>query len=105
MQFLSTNISLLLRKYYYLKIQSKLSEGFIEKRLLGFSLLFISVGVITLALVIYLGGWAASTSYQYRVDTYQPAKLVDSSTLSFADDIPVEHQAWDEVALLLCLLH
>ena len=94
-----------MRKYYYLRIQSKFLEDFTEKRLLGFPLLFVSVTILTLLVVIYLAGLIANSSYQYRVDTYHHAQLAGSSTLDFPDDTLLEHKAWEHVALLLCPLH
>ena len=88
-----------------MRIQSKSLDDFTEKRLLGFPLLFVSVTILTLLVVIYLAGLLANNSYQYRVDTYHHAQLADSSALDFADDTPLEHKAWEQVALLLCPLH
>jgi len=94
-----------MRKYDYLRIQSKLLEDFTEKRLLGFPLLFVSVTVLTLLVLIYLAGLIAIIRYQCRVHTYHHEQLADSSALDFADDTPLERKAWEQVVLLLCHLH
>ena len=71
-------------------------------RILGLPIQFVVVVVVSLALTIYLAGWAASNNIEAR--NFQAASMDGIPAYrSIASD--TEAVAWERAALLICPLH
>ena len=71
-------------------------------RIFGFPIQFVVVVVVSLALTIYLAGWAASNNVEAR--NLQVASMDGMPAYrSIASD--TEAAAWEQAALLICPLH
>lgn len=71
-------------------------------RILGLPVQFVVVAVISIALTIYMAGWAASNNIEarnFRTASMNGIPAYESAT---AD---TETEAWERAALLVCPLH
>lgn len=71
-------------------------------RILGLPIQFVIVVVVTLALTIYLAGWAASNNIEAR--NFRTASMNGIPAYQSAD-ADTESETWERAALLICPLH
>ena len=76
-------------------------------RVLGIPIQFALVTVITVAVVIYLSGWAAFSSSEARANVYKNTTLVGATqpTRETAYNSDIEKYTWERIALFVCPLH
>ena len=71
-------------------------------RIIGLPVQFVIVAVVSLALTIYLAGWAASANIEAR--DIQLASVYGGPVYQSAN-AELETEAWERTALLICPLH
>ncbi len=71
-------------------------------RILGLPVQFVVVVVVSLALTIYLAGWAASNNIEARSFRAASMNGIPAYQSATAD---TEAETWERAALLVCPLH
>ena len=71
-------------------------------RILGLPIQFVIVVVVSLALTVYLAGWAASNNIEAR--NFRTASMNGIPTYQSAD-ADTGAETWERAALLICPLH
>ena len=71
-------------------------------RVLGLPVQFVIVVIVSLALTIYLAGWAASNNIEAR--NFRTASMDDIPAYQSAT-ADTEVETWERAALLVCPLH
>jgi hypothetical protein len=72
------------------------------KRILGLPVQFVIVAVVSLALTIYMAGWAASNNIEARSFRTASMNGIPAYQSAVAD---AEAENWERAALLICPLH
>ena len=84
--------------------QSDRADGFSGsgKRIFGLPVQFVIVAVVSIALTIYMAGWAASNNIEAR--NLQVASMDSIPAYRYASS-DTEAVAWERAALIVCPLH